>query len=136
MLRTLDEADAAAELARRDDVVVIDVRTPAEQAEGYLAGAELMDVQADDFRDRVAELERNRTYFLYCRSGTRSGHAVRLMAGMGFSDVANIGGYPKLVDAGAPPAESGEAVEFLRDRLRSEGRSEEEIQRVITDLRA
>lgn len=102
MLRTLDEAEAAAELAKRDDVVVIDVRTPVEHADGYLAGAERIDVQADDFQDRVAELDRDRTYFLYCRSGTRSGHAARIMADMGFSEVANIGGYDKLVDAGVP----------------------------------
>lgn len=102
MLRTLDEAEAAAELAERDDVVVVDVRTPVEHADGYLAGAELIDVQADDFQDRVAALDRDRTYFLYCRSGTRSGHAARIMADMGFSEVANIGGYDKLVDAGVP----------------------------------
>ncbi len=105
MLRTLSEAEAAAELARRDDIVVVDVRTPVEHADGHLAGAELIDVQAEDFPERVAELDRDRTYFLYCRSGTRSGHAARVMADMGFTDVANIGGYAKLVDAGAPPVE-------------------------------
>lgn len=104
MLRTLDEAEAAVELAQRDDVVVVDVRTPVEHADGYVAGAELIDVQAGDFQDRVAELDPDRTYFLYCHSGTRSGYAAKIMAGMGFRDVVNIGGYDKLVNAGVPSA--------------------------------
>lgn len=104
MLRTLKEAEAAAELAHRGDIVVIDVRTPVEHADGHLAGAELIDVQAQGFLERVAELDRDRTYFLYCRSGTRSGQAAKVMADMGFTDVANVGGYAKLVAAGAPPA--------------------------------
>lgn len=105
MLRTLDEAEAAAELARRDDVVVVDVRTPVEHADGHVDGAELIDVLADDFRDRVAELDRDRPYFLYCRSGDRSGHAARMMAEMGFTEVVNIGGYEALINAGVSPAQ-------------------------------
>lgn len=105
--RRLTEQAAAAELAQRgDEIVVVDVRTPAEQARGHLAGAQLIDAQAPDFRDRIAPLDRHATYFLYCRSGNRSGHAARIMADMGFADPVNVGGYAGLVDAGAPAADA------------------------------
>lgn len=101
-LRTLSEADAVAELAERDGAVeVIDVRTPAEHARGALEGATLIDLQSPDFRERVDELDRDATYFLYCRSGNRSGQAAQIMADMGFTDLANIGGYEALAASGA-----------------------------------
>ncbi len=100
--RTLDEADGAAELAERaDEVTLIDVRTPAEHAQGHLVGAELIDWQSPDFRDQVDGLDRDGAYLLYCRSGNRSGQAARAMAEMGFTDVTNIGGFDGLVREGA-----------------------------------
>lgn len=101
-LRTLDEEEGAAELAERGaEVTLIDVRTPAEHAEGHLVGADLIDWQGADFRDRVDELDRDGSYLLYCRTGNRSGQAARAMVEMGFTDVANIGGFDGLVRAGA-----------------------------------
>ena len=97
--RTLAPADF---LARREpDAVVLDVRTPDEFAGGHLAGVDNVDFMAPDFRDRVDALDRDRTYYLYCRSGTRSGKAAGLMQGMGFEHVYNVGGYDALAAAGA-----------------------------------
>ncbi|WP_205745883.1 rhodanese-like domain-containing protein [Egibacter rhizosphaerae] len=102
--RDLPEPEGAAEFAERSaSARLIDVRTPAEYADGHLSGAELIDVQGEDFRERVEELPRDEPYYLYCRSGNRSGHAARVMAAMGFADVTNIGGYEKLVEAGLSP---------------------------------
>ncbi len=71
---------------------VIDVRTPAEFAEGHLAGAVNIDVQAAGFRDQVASLDKQARYILYCRSGSRAGTALSDMEGWGFTDVTNAGG--------------------------------------------
>lgn len=87
-----------------EDDVVLDVRTPAEFAGGHLAGSENVDFMAPDFRERVEGLDRDRTYYLYCRSGTRSGKAAALMQEMGFSEVYNVGGFEKLAEAGAETA--------------------------------
>ena len=101
-LRTISEGDAVAELAERNGAVeVIDVRTPAEHARGALDGATLIDIQSPDFRERVDELDRDGSYFLYCRSGNRSGQAAQIMADMGFTDLTNIGGYEALAASGA-----------------------------------
>jgi len=74
-----------------DDTVLIDVRTPAEFATGHLEGAVNIDVQAPDFDARVAELDPNGTYLVYCRSGNRSGQAIDRMQAMGFTELTNIG---------------------------------------------
>lgn len=93
---------AADFLARvEDEDVVLDVRTPGEFAGGHLAGVENVDFMATDFRDRVDALDRDRTYYLYCRSGNRSGQAAQMMQTMGFQRVYNVGGYEALAAAGA-----------------------------------
>lgn len=80
--------------------VVIDVRTPGEYAGGHLSGALNMNVAGPEFRRRVSGLDRNKTYYLYCRSGSRSGSAAQVMRGMGFEKVYNIGGIDRLAAAG------------------------------------
>ncbi len=71
--------------------VVIDVRTPAEFASGHLEGAVNIDVQSADFDARISELDTAGDYFVYCRSGNRSGQAIDRMEDLGFSDLTNGG---------------------------------------------
>lgn len=71
--------------------IVIDVRTPAEFDSGHLEGAINIDVQGADFAVRIAELDPAGSYFVYCRSGNRSGQAIERMAALGFSDLTNGG---------------------------------------------
>jgi phage shock protein E len=86
--------------AEAADRVVIDVRTPAEVTEGHLTGAVLLDIQDPGFRDAIAELPRDEAYFVYCRSGNRSGQAIELMRELGFTDLVNGGAYDDLAQAG------------------------------------
>lgn len=84
-------------------VVVLDVRTPEEYAEGHLEGAVLIDAQAPDFADRLAELPRDGRYVIYCRSGNRSAQARAIMEELGFTDVADVdGGIVAWSAAGLP----------------------------------
>ncbi|EPD31439.1 rhodanese-like domain-containing protein [Gleimia europaea] len=71
---------------------VLDVRTPAEYAEGHLDGAVNIDVTDPGFEDAIASLDPNGTYSVYCRSGNRSGKAVAIMEQKGFTNVTNVGG--------------------------------------------
>lgn len=86
---------------RPGDAVVLDVRTPVEYRAGHLKGARNIDVAAGDFQEHVAALDPNRPYYLYCRSGNRSGRAAVIMHRMGFERVYNVGGIDDLVRAGA-----------------------------------
>ena len=88
-------------LDARDDLVVIDVRTPQEYDEGALAASELIDIQAADFRQRIGELDRDVAYVVYCRSGNRSAQAVTIMADLGFTELYDAGGFADLAAAGA-----------------------------------
>ena len=101
-LQLLDAPVAVELLAERDDVVIIDVRTPEEYAAGHLYGAQLIDIQGEDFAGRIAQLEPDATTFVYCRTGNRSAEAVEMMNQQGFSDVFDAGGYADLTEAGAP----------------------------------
>jgi rhodanese-related sulfurtransferase len=76
----------------RPDVIVLDVRTPAEVQQQVLDGALNIDFMQPDFAQQVAELDKNKTYLVYCRSGNRSGQACQLMAQRGFSDLHNLHG--------------------------------------------
>lgn len=92
-------SDAVAAL--ESGATVIDVRTPEEFDAGHLPGARNIDVSADDFESRIADLDPERSYVVYCRTGNRSAAAVRTMLDSGFDDVVNGGGYDDLVSAGA-----------------------------------
>lgn len=91
----------AVELVAEAGTTVIDVRTPDEYAAGHVAGALNIDVQADTFDDRVAELDRDGSYVVYCRTGSRSAAAAARMAELGFTGVVDAGAFDDLVDAGA-----------------------------------
>ncbi len=84
-----------------DSRIIIDVRNPDEYAAGHIAGAVNIPVEAADFGARVAELDRQGSYLVYCRSGRRSALASDLMAAAGFTDVVDSGGLTALVEAGA-----------------------------------
>jgi phage shock protein E len=89
--RVVAPAEAKA-LLNEGGRVLIDVRTPAEYAQGHLAGAKLIDFNAPGFKEQIALLDHNARYVIYCHSGNRSGQARQIMADQGFVDVADIQG--------------------------------------------
>lgn len=77
--------------------VLLDVRTPEEFAAGHIEGAINIDIFNPDFRDRIDVLDKNKEYYVYCRSGNRSGQACMLMAEMGYKSnnlMGGIGAWP------------------------------------------
>jgi rhodanese-related sulfurtransferase len=97
--------DAAAAITENppDGLVVLDVRTPEEFAEGHLEGAVLADFYAADFAEQLAALDTDVPYLVYCRSGNRSGQALGVMEQLGFTSVVDIdGGIVAWTDAGLP----------------------------------
>jgi len=51
-----------------------------------------IDVEASDFATKIAALDKNATYAVYCRSGNRSGTALEQMAAVGFTHVYDLAG--------------------------------------------
>ena len=84
-------------------VVILDVRTPGEFAEGYIEGARMIDFQGGSFETEIASLVKNATYAVYCRSGNRSGQAVKIMQDAGFLNLFNLeGGVIDWANQGMP----------------------------------
>lgn len=85
-------------------VQIIDVRSSGEFFSGHLAGALNIDVESGGFDAGIANLDKNATYAVYCRSGRRSTIAAGKMADAGFTNIVNFnqGGFAELAAAGAP----------------------------------
>jgi rhodanese-related sulfurtransferase len=96
------DADEAVAMIEGGERTIIDVRTPAEFAESHVAGALNIDVLADDFDERIAALDPERPYLVYCRAGNRSAAAAERMEVAGIRDIADAGGLTELARAGAP----------------------------------
>ena len=83
--------------------VIIDVRTPNEQAKGVIKNATLLDIFRDDFEAQLDKLDKTKTYYVYCAAGGRSSEACELMQKKGFAKVIDLdGGYTKWKNAGLP----------------------------------
>ncbi len=82
--------------------VLIDVRTPGEYDEVRIEGATLIDVSSPDFDARVAALDPEQTYVVYCRSGSRSVPATQRMLTLGLGSVYDMGGIIDWVADGHP----------------------------------
>ncbi|MGH1334709.1 MAG: rhodanese-like domain-containing protein [Aureispira sp.] len=72
--------------------VLLDVRTPREVAESSIEGAIAIDFLARDFDQKVKGLDKEVAYYIYCRSGQRSGQACLTMAQLGFKQLSNLEG--------------------------------------------
>ncbi len=77
-------------LKRHDDLQIVDVRTPAEHAEGALPQAKLIPV--DELRERMTELNPEKETVVYCRIGLRGYLAARILQQAGFRKVLNLTG--------------------------------------------
>lgn len=82
---------ATVQTAIKNGAHLIDVRTPAEYAEGHFANATNFDsvkVEAG----QLPELAKDAKIYLYCRSGRRAGMVLTAMQKAGFTNVSSLGG--------------------------------------------
>jgi rhodanese-related sulfurtransferase len=72
--------------------VLLDIRTDEEIETGHIPGAQSLDFYSSTFEDDIAQLDRERTYLIYCRTGNRTGQTYRMMRNMGFEEVYDLDG--------------------------------------------
>jgi phage shock protein E len=95
-------ADKVAAKMASETGELIDVRTAAEFQAGYIENAKNIDFLSGEFEAQIPNLDKQKTYYLYCRSGGRSGKSAELLLAAGFTKVYNIGGFDSLANAGLP----------------------------------
>lgn len=88
----------------KDDTILLDVRTQMEYAMGYIPGA--INIPVDDLRQRINELPKHKTIYVYCAIGLRGYLAYRILVQNGFTNVKNLsGGYKTYSTVMAPITE-------------------------------
>ena len=77
--------------------LVIDVRTPAEFAQGHLDNA--INYPLSELATHFANIEKDQPIVLYCRSGNRSGQAYQFLRDQGFTQIHNAGGLTEMLES-------------------------------------
>ncbi|MCV9386162.1 rhodanese-like domain-containing protein [Reichenbachiella ulvae] len=75
-----------------ENAIVLDLRTDEEIADGMLEGATQLNFHDPEFNDKLQALDKSKTYYVYCRSGGRSGKAAGIMKESGFKAVYDLEG--------------------------------------------
>jgi rhodanese-related sulfurtransferase len=90
----IDVKEFKAKFEGKNDVQVLDVRTPNEIAQGKIDGASENNFMGPNFEQNLAKLDKNKPVVVYCASGGRSAKAAAIMEEKGFTVVYNLlGGF-------------------------------------------
>ena len=89
-ITTQEAFDLIQENEGNADFVILDVRTAGEFAEGHVENALNIDYYSETFEDELNQLDKTKTYLVYCRSGGRSRSAVDIMEGLNFREVYHM----------------------------------------------
>lgn len=101
---TVAQADSLINANTNDtNFYILDVRTPAEYLFGHIHNANNIDFYSSNFNVLISNLDRNKTYLVYCKSGGRSIQAFNLMISLQFKVVYNmLGGIDQWIFDGYP----------------------------------
>jgi len=90
--QTISTETAKKRLDIETGIVLLDVRTVAENTEKRIPGSVLISVE--DIKTQATErlLDKNAAIFVYCRSGNRSAIAAQALANMSYTNVYDLGG--------------------------------------------
>ncbi len=73
------------------DAVILDVRTDEEVEEGMIPGAKQLNISDPaTFMDKANQLDKSKSYYIYCRSGGRSAQACAVLESIGFENTYNL----------------------------------------------
>jgi rhodanese-related sulfurtransferase len=94
-MQDLSQQDWRDQLTKEPNAIILDVRTAEELAEGYIPNAKHLDIlDPGAFMEGANELDKDKTYFVYCRAGSRSAQACMIMESIGFKKTFNLmGGF-------------------------------------------
>jgi rhodanese-related sulfurtransferase len=92
-MKNLTEKEWQEAINGASNPIIIDVRTPGEWQEGAIPNSLFMNImEQQSFVNKIEALDKSKDYFVYCRSGARSGQASNYMSQLGFANVYNLDG--------------------------------------------
>ena len=81
-------------LLEKENVQLMDVRTPKEIKEGFIETARFVDYfDANFYIKAVCQLDKSKPVYLYCRSGNRSSKSAKILQKEGYEVYNVLGGY-------------------------------------------
>ena len=75
-----------------DSLQLVDVRTADEFEVSHLKNAQNICVTSEDFKEKVAGLDKEKPVYVYCKKGGRSARAATILKEMGFTKVYDLQG--------------------------------------------
>ena len=90
--KVIDAGAFEKQMKSNKKVILVDLRTDQEVAQGVIEGAIQIDYRSQDFKKKLEQLDKSKTYMVYCAVGGRSGRAASLMNEIGFKEVYDLKG--------------------------------------------
>ena len=87
----LSQKDWVSQLKKNKNNKLIDVRSLEEHENERIPNSTLIDINyPKEFLENLDSMDKNKSYFIYCRSGNRSSKACFIMNSMGFKKTFNL----------------------------------------------
>jgi rhodanese-related sulfurtransferase len=87
----LSQEEWVLKISEDENAFILDVRGEEELEEGYIPNAKNIDIYlGQGFIDELEKLDKTKNYYVYCRSGNRSGQACAIMNSIGFENTYNL----------------------------------------------
>ena len=89
----LTQQEWVSQLQEDENAIILDVRTEDEWNDGIIENAINIDIhQGQLFINEIEALDKNKNYYVYCRSGARSAKACEVMNELGIENAFNLTG--------------------------------------------
>ena len=89
----LSQENWMSQLQKDNNSVILDVRTDDECVDGIISESINIDIyEGQGFIDKIEQLDKSKNYYVYCKSGGRSGQACAVMNQLGFENTYNLEG--------------------------------------------
>ncbi len=90
LVRGVTSVELHDRLEAGEDLMLLDVRSPSELEEGGIPGSRL--IPLGDLRSRAAEIPRDRSVVIYCKTSLRAWPACRILAANGYDNLEMLEG--------------------------------------------
>ncbi|MBL30479.1 MAG: rhodanese [Flavobacteriaceae bacterium] len=89
----LSQKDWISGLKSNENSVLLDVRSIEEHTNERIPNSILIDInKPKEFLEKLESLDKDKKYYIYCRSGNRSSRACHIMKSMGYKSTYNLMG--------------------------------------------